>query len=140
MCFRLPLSPPPPYTLGVFLQQDRVLSHQGMAHEPTQDPQSGQRSRVRHDSGQGSAGDQDRLGESAHEADEADPDPEADQETPSAHPAPREVEAAEEDEDSAEIRRETEDDQGDDEDQKARMVTGARRHDVVDVQAMAIVN
>ncbi len=88
-----------------------------MAHEPTQDPQSGERSRIGDDSGQGSADYQDRLGETAQQSDEADSDPEADQETPSAHPAPREVKAAEENEDSAEIRRETENDQSDDENQ-----------------------
>src|SRR2546427_554089 len=35
--------------------------------------------------------DRGRLGESAQKSDEADPEPEADQETPSTHTAPREV-------------------------------------------------
>src|SRR5207244_8830887 len=94
--------------------------------------------RVRNDGGERSSGDQDRLSEAAQESDEADPDPKPDQETPAAHPAPREVQAAEEDEDSAEVRRETEDDQGHDENQKAGIVQGARRHDVFLVHTLDV--
>jgi len=106
----------------VFLQQEGVLAHQRVAHNPEEDPQPGQRSRVRDDRGERCAGHQEGLGQSADEADQADPDPQADQETTSAHPAPREVEATQEDEDPAEISREAEDDQGHDEEEEAEIV------------------
>src|SRR5439155_1705023 len=104
------LAPATQDPLGVLLEHQRVLSHEGVADDPQEDAEA------RETGGDGEERDQriakrpsgreDRPREATDEAEQAHAQPESQEEPTPSDSAPGEMESAEEDEDAAEVRRE----------------------------------
>jgi len=97
----------------VLLEHQGVLTHERVAHNPEEDAEAREGRRELLEFGGRGAGGKRGPRESADEPEQADPQAEANEEPTSGDPSPGEVEAAEEDEDPAEVRRESEDGQHD---------------------------
>jgi len=97
----------------VLLQHQSVLTHQRVAHDPEEDAEARERRRELLEFGGRGPGRKGGPRESADESEQAHAQAESNKEPTSSDPSPGEVEAAEEDKDPAEVRRESEDGQDD---------------------------
>src|SRR5206468_5464244 len=96
--------------LGVFLEHQRVLAHEGVAHDAQDDAEPRETGEDGEEGDQRIAerppGREDRPRQPPDEAEQAHAQPEPQEEPTTADSTPGEMESAEEDEDTAEVRRE----------------------------------